>query len=676
MDLHEVFLMESKELIATMEQALLRLEEDHTRKESIQEAFRAMHTLKGTAGMVGYDSIASLLHELESIYVVIRDGALHASPALITVSLQAVDHLHKLMQDPQLTNTQLKARHEHLKTEIEAIKVETQFNNQSVPEAATVGSPETFYILFQPKKNTLLPGVNLLMVMDDLAALGDAVCLPFFSHSPTLEKQDEKSYTGFEVLLRTHLPEATIADVFLFVTDHEITITKIEKITPDVFALACMTLQQQHNFHTSFGLEAIQHVCRSGGHLNLEKLAETPTEIKKGHTQKSTSTIRVPSERLDELMNLISELVTTQARLSLYASRHNGSGDLPAISENVEKITRRLRDNAFTICLVPIETLVTRFQRLVRDLSTELHKEVSFIAKGTDTEIDKSMIEKLTDPLLHILRNCIDHGIEMPDERQQKGKPRKGTILMNAQHAGAHVIISIKDDGAGIHPETIRQKAISKKLIAHDAALTDKELINLIFLPGFSTAEHVTSVSGRGVGMDVVKRNISDIRGEIQIDSQPERGTELIIRLPLTLSIVDGLLISIGPDEYVMPLSAIEKCYEVPTQSIKQTFNDLVELDGQRVPFYYLREEFNVTDTPPLYSQVITVKHKETLVGLVVDSVNGECQAVLKPLGSTFHNQDEFSGATILGDGTVALVVDPQRLIQKLRDTVKQHIHE
>jgi two-component system, chemotaxis family, sensor kinase CheA len=673
MDLHEIFLMESKELMASMEQALLRLEEDPARKESIQEAFCAMHTLKGTAGMVGYESIAALLHELETIFATIRDEGLNATVPLITLSLRVVDHLHKLMPDPQLNNPTLKARHEQLKAEVMAIKVETQFSHQHESTPVAEAPVETFYITYQPEKTALQAGFNLLLVVDDLVALGQAVCLPYFKDLPDLEKVDEKSCTGFEILLNTNRPESAIRDVFMFVEVHaQITLHKLEKVSEDVFRQVTKTLQQQHNFSMPFGLVAVQHLCKQSGQVGLEARAE----VKKEQTKKGTSTIRVPSERLDELMNLISELVTTQARLSLYASQHNGSGDLSVISENVEKITRRLRDNAFNICLVPIETLVTRFQRLVRDLSTELHKEVSFVAKGTDTEIDKSMIEKLTDPLLHILRNCVDHGIEMPDERQKKGKPRKGAISMTAQHAGAYVIISIKDDGAGIDPEKIRQKAISKKLITPDAQLSDKELINLIFLPGFSTAEKVTGVSGRGVGMDVVKRNISDIRGEIHIDSQPEQGTELSIRLPLTLSIVDGLLVSIGPHVYVIPLSTIEKCYEVPTELVAQTFNDLVELDGQRVPFFYLRKEFKVTGIPPAYSQVITVQSKNIAIGLVVDSVNGECQAVLKPLGNTFHNQDEFSGATILGDGTVALVVDPHRLIQKLSDTVKQHAHE
>jgi two-component system chemotaxis sensor kinase CheA len=395
--------------------------------------------------------------------------------------------------------------------------------------------------------------------------------------------------------------------------------------------------------------------------LTQSSIQSVSAELKKA---KNNSNVRVSSERLDELMNLVSELVTTQASLTLL-SESDQSLQLTAIAENVEKITRRLRDNAFTMSLIPIESLIVRFQRLVRDLSAELKKDVEFRVEGTDTEIDKSIIEKLSDPLLHLLRNAIDHGIESPEEREKKGKRKQGTIHFKSYYSGANVIIEIKDDGAGIKFEKIKKIAIERGLIAPDAELSEQETINLIFLPGFSTADHITGVSGRGVGMDVVKRNIGDIRGEIEVSTQVGKGSTFQIKLPLTLSIIDGLRVEIGTTEFILPLFAVQKCYEIVTAQLTDTFNQWATLDGQRIPFLFLREDFRATNEAPYHSQIIKMVQNGNPVGLVVDRIVGDYQAVLKPLGHLYRNQDEFSGATILGDGTVALVIDPVKLIQK-----------
>jgi two-component system chemotaxis sensor kinase CheA len=283
-----------------------------------------------------------------------------------------------------------------------------------------------------------------------------------------------------------------------------------------------------------------------------------------------------------------------------------------------------------------------------------------------ETKIDKSIIEKLTDPILHILRNCIDHGIETSEVRNKSGKSSQGILSLKAFYSGSSVVIEISDDGAGINLERIRSKAISRGLITNDAQLTDHELTDLIFLPGFSTADNITDVSGRGVGMDVVRRNIADIRGEVEVTTTEGKGTQFIIKLPLTLSILDGLLVRIGTTDFILPLSAVIKCHEVQTAQLEEAFNHWITLDGKRTPFFYLRDIFSIKKSKPVYSQVINVPYNGNIVGLAVDQIVGEYQAVLKPLGNFYDEQDEFSGATILGDGTVALVLDPARMINKL----------
>ena len=363
-------------------------------------------------------------------------------------------------------------------------------------------------------------------------------------------------------------------------------------------------------------------------------------------------------------MNLVSELVTTQARLSLFAES-NENPELSIVAENVQKLTRQLRDIAFSICLIPIQNILTRFHRLVRDLSTELNKEVELFIEGSETELDKSIIESLSDPIMHILRNSLDHGIEDAAVRLKAGKPAKGTILIKAYYSGANVIIKITDDGAGVDLDKVRNKAISKGLVSADVNLSKKEIIELLFLPGFSTAEKVTGVSGRGVGMDVVRRKIMDIRGEVDVDTKLGHGTSITIKLPLTLSIIDGLLVAIDGVSYIISLSVVDKCYAVLHSQVMTAYNNIIVLDGVQVPFYYMREEFDSTSQAPDMEQVIVVRYEESKVGIIIDKVIGEYQAVLKPLGKMYKEQDMISGASILGDGTIALVLDTNKIIKK-----------
>ena len=317
------------------------------------------------------------------------------------------------------------------------------------------------------------------------------------------------------------------------------------------------------------------------------------------------------------------------------------------------------------MCLVPIENMVTPFHRLVRDLASELNKEIEFITDGTETELDKNIMEGLSDPLMHLLRNSIDHGIEDPEIRVDSGKARHGKILFKAYCAGTNVFIEIQDDGKGIDPGKIKRKAIAKGIISEEDNLTDKEILNLIFLPGFSTAEQVSGISGRGVGMDVVKRKISEIRGQIKINSEVNKGTKIIIKLPITVSIIDGLLVKINDADFVIPLSAVDRCYEVSSDRQLNKFNNLIVLDGEQIPFISLSEEFDGQENISSAREIVIIYYDERKVGLIVDRVVGKFQAVLKPLGKYFLQMDNISGATILGNGKIALVLDTNNVIEQ-----------
>jgi len=391
------------------------------------------------------------------------------------------------------------------------------------------------------------------------------------------------------------------------------------------------------------------------------------------------SSIRVSSYKLDKLVNLIGELVTVQERLSqvtstLRETHFEEAGrilqkfDINAISEEVSRLTNGLRDNTLSIRMLPIEATFSKFKRLVHDLSADLGKEIELTTSGSETEIDKTVIDKLDEPLMHLIRNSIDHGIEKSEVRESLGKPRKGNIHLSAEHSGGNVVIHVRDDGGGLNKEAILAKAMEKKLISPDTLLSEKEIFNLIFLPGFSTAEKVTNVSGRGVGMDIVKRTIEDLRGHLDISSIPGSGTCVDLTLPLTLAIIDGLLVEIAGQPFILPLAIVEECVELK-RDMCDSFNNrqIANVRETQIPFIPLRDRFNIEGEAPKIEQIVITNFKGQKIGFVVDSVIGEHKTVIKPLGKIYRNLPEFSGATILGDGSVAIILDIAKLLETKR---------
>jgi two-component system chemotaxis sensor kinase CheA len=508
-------------------------------------------------------------------------------------------------------------------------------------------------------------GTNPLFLLDELHSIGECIAIPITKKIPGLEEFDpNKCYTTWELFLATDSDISAITDVFIFVEDD--CLLQVNLISDNNLLINPQFLnkiEEIRKAQSEIGLAQLQDFLASLTIPEAKQVQKKDDKAGPLTKEQTISSIRVASDKLDQLMNLVSELVTTQARLSLYAE-NDGRPELLNIAENVQKLSRQLRDNAFSIVLIPIENMLTRFQRLVRDLSKELKKDVVFEAEGTDTELDKTIIENLTDPLMHILRNSLDHGIELPAIRTSKGKPAQGKILLKAFYSGANVIIQVFDDGAGIDTNFIKSKAIQKGLISHEVNLTKKEILDLVFIPGFSTAANITDVSGRGVGMDVVKRKISDIRGEVEVESEVNIGTTLTIKLPLTLSIIDGLLVKIDETFFIIPLSVIDKIYAVEHVKLMKAFNNTIVLEGEQVLFFYLRHEFELSEGDMSHEQIIVVRYEDKRIGLVVDNVIGEYQAVLKPLGKHYKKQEIISGATILGDGTIALVMDSNKAIK------------
>lgn len=665
------FVEEATDLIDGLEKALLDLEDNPDDQSIVQQIFRVMHTLKGNSGMFGFDMIDGFTHEMETIYDLIRNGKLKVTREIFDLTLASIDHLKILLDESSYSDPLVIENHNNLLAKVAAIidvdkniNEPLKANSKETASNEKEGKGSSYYILFDPIKEIFDNGTNPLFLLDELHTFGEVRVFAHLNRIPPLsEINPEHCYTYWEAFVYTELSVNDLSDVFIFVEDEStIEIQKIadgniladEVIVKEIENLAAFQKDIGLNAAQKLGVEFVKHQAKDRVLTGRERTTSKDATI---------SSIRVSSDKLDMLMNLVSELVTTQARLSLYAEENSIPGLMP-IAENVQKLSRQLRDIAFSIVLIPIENMLTRFQRLVRDLSAELGKDVVFVTEGAETELDKTIIESLADPLMHILRNSLDHGIEEADVRVKKGKPKQGKISLKAYYSGANVMIQISDDGAGIDPEMITQKAIAKGIISADRKLSKREVLDLVFLPGFSTAKQVTDVSGRGVGMDVVKRKIADIRGEVEIESEVDKGTTIIIKLPLTLSIIDGLLVKVDDTHFIIPLSVVDKIYAVEHEKIAKTFNNIVVLDGQQVPFFYVRREFEHDESTEKYEQVIVVNFEEKSVGLIVDSVIGEYQAVLKPLGKHYKNQDMISGATILGDGTVALVMDTNKIIK------------
>lgn len=664
------FIEEAQDLLVDLENALLRFDPEQEDKSLIEHIFRIMHTLKGNSAMFGFSMIDKYTHQLETIYDLIRNGKKKLTSDLMDLTLASVDHIRNLLDEDASQKPLVMAAHEELLGKISSIILGKTVPEAEMKKAETNPSDgsgaivSTYYVQFRPNSGILLDGTNPLFLVEDFKTLGEYVVIPDLTNVPALDELDpEKCYVNWEIVVATAEKTEKINEIFIFAEDScKLEIQKLSDtnlLSDKEFRSRIMAAAGQKVF---LGIQNIKQMLQPVSQVIKTDATETRNINEVTNKLKSISSIRVSSEKLDELINLVSELVTTQAGLSLVAEKINNK-ELHVLAEDVEKLTRRLRDSTFEIRLIPIENMITRFHRLVRELSHDLKKEISFITEGTDIELDKNMIEGLIDPIMHIIRNCCDHAIESSSERLTAGKQAHGTIHFTAFHSGSSVFIKISDDGKGIDSDVIRQKAVEKGIVASDASLSRKEILDLVFLPGFSTAGSVTNISGRGVGMDVVKRKIADLRGEVSIETEKGKGTSIILKLPLTLSIIDGLLVSIDNSYFVIPLSSINKCYEFRHESLVNAVNNLIFVYDTHIPFIYLRSEFNITSQSPDLEQVVVIEHGEGRIGLTVDRVIGEYQAVLKSLGSMYKKQDIISGATILGDGTVALVLDPNKII-------------
>lgn len=658
----DTFRQEARELLEQLEQGLLDLEQNPADADLVNSVFRALHTIKGSGAMFGFTDVAAFVHEFETAFDKVRKGLSPITPELVAVALDAKDHVHHLIETPDAATD----AGDTILAALRGIVEPDQFPAAPMPQSTTVAANVTpeptgrWRIRFKLPEDALVHGTNPLLLLGEIADLGPCEVTALIDSVPTLDVLDpEACHLGWQVDLTHPDPTAALDDVFLFLKDGmELSIEPLatEATTEPVPSPILDILAEDD----PAPVELDEPVAEAVPPVRAQK---EPREPKAETTERASTSLRVPAERLDELMDRVGELVIAQARLSQMAAQ-SSDGNLKTIAEELERLSSGLRDTTMGIRMVPIGSLFSRFRRLVHDLSRDLDKEIEFITTGEDTELDKTMIERLADPLVHLIRNSVDHGLETAEQRIKAGKPVKGTVRLSAVYAGAEVAISVTDDGAGLNAARIRAKAEEQGLLTPESRIADHDLFQLIFAPGFSTAKEVTSLSGRGVGMDVVKRTIDGLRGKIELSTKPGEGTTATLRLPLTLAIIEGMLVRVGNGRYSIPLSAVEECVELPAEvATHSRGRNFLDIRGSLVPFLRLRDLFNTPGEPDTHQKVVIISSGEGRAGLVVDQIIGNNQTVIKQLSKLHTGLETFSGATILGDGTVALILDTSRLV-------------
>jgi len=711
-----LFFTESKEMLENMEQCLLALEKNPEDEESINSLFRSAHTIKGSSGMFGIDIIEKFTHRVENVLDNVRNNVIKISPELIQVLLNSHDHIDIMLQtyeggqttltdDLQKKDDELRAS---LDSFIDSENIEQKessaesISNQNFEEESLLDLPVAniyWHISIRFSKDVFRNGLDpqsFISYLNQMGSIKNIITI-MDDHIDLNTYDAESCFLGYEIDLDSDATKEDIMNVFDFVQDDSdiriippqssiqdyITLIKelpeesmkIGEILKSIGSLTEFELEQ------ALDLQKIEFESEdeSKKHLGeimlnsqmvekpvLEAALEKQSDMKK-QEEKIRKSIRIDADKLDGLINLVGELVITGSNVRQHSER-SGDGELLEAVSTMSRLIEDIRDSTMNVRMVQIGETFNRYERIVRDLSKERNKKIELIINGGDTELDKTLIEKINDPLMHIIRNSADHGVETPEERIAAGKSEQGTIFLNAYHETGSIVIEIVDDGKGIDRQKLYNKAVEKGLISSDKKMSDDDILNLIFEPGLSTADKITNISGRGVGMDVVRRNIEALRGLIDIDTIEGEGTHIKIHLPLTLAIIDGFMVEVENAKYVLPLDMVTECIEITSGDLKgKDGGNFLNLRGDVLPFMKLKEFFKIDSEDHERENVVVLEYARWKAGLVVDRLVGEFQTVIKPMGKIFSNLKWVSGSTILGTGEVALILDVPMLIQHIK---------
>jgi len=720
-----VYFTESRELLDSMEMSLLSLEKDNKDEDSINSIFRAAHTIKGNSGMFGFGRIGDFTHVLENFLVCVRNGSIMITPDMTGLLLECHDFIQILLdhyesEEELPLDSGEESLFEGLKVRLNACIPESEKakkNKQKEIEAvaaSTSSSAPTFdqdgmhvvndcwHISLRFGKNVFKDGLDPYSFISYLSEKGEIENIKsIYENMPYGEEMKaDLCYLGFEIDFRSSINKKEIEDVFDFViNDCDIRILppntsiadyvkliedlpekpmKIGDMLREIGSLTESELQQALELQAEFAMttKKAPEELLVGNILVEENMIQkyileaalTKQENVKKREESNRKLIRIDAEKLDHLINLIGELVITGSNVKQISESDDKIGIAKAVTD-MSKLIEEIRDSTMGIRMVPIGETFSRFERVVRDLSRERGKRIELKIIGGETELDKTLIDKLSDPLIHLIRNSVDHGISTPEERLKAGKPAAGTLTLNAYHETGSIVIEVSDDGNGLDSEGILSKAIEQGLAKPEQTFSDYELYQFIFQPGFSTAKEVSNISGRGVGMDVVKKNIESLRGNVFLESEKGQGTTVRIHLPLTLAIIDGFMVRIADSYYVLALDMVTECTEVHKEELdSKEGGNYINLRGDVLPFMRMREFFKETGGEPEKPKVVVVEYSRKKIGLVVDDLIGEFQTVIKPMGKIFSKLQWLSGSTILGTGEVAYILDVPKLIKNAKE--------
>ncbi len=654
------FLAESLSGLDSMEADLLELERGSRDPELLQAIFRAVHSIKGGSGSLGFDAIADFSHHLETLLDEVRSGQIEPNREIIDLLLRSVDAQRNLLGEVQSGIGIDMVPVEQLKNEIIRLH-ENATPPPTLEVYEKVGELMTYVIEFKPHRGFFLSGNDPIRILRELATLGELQTTCDTGSLPMLADVDpESSYLSWNCRLRTIHSAAAVRDVFAWVTeDCHLNIQAL----PELEGLPAFPKESKPEPSNLDRRTDDRGIGRRASDKVTMDLATN--DIASARPQ----TLQVTAEKVDGLVNLVGELVITQTMLKQNIDSFDMTrlGQLQATVALLERNTRELQQAVLAIRMLPVSFVFGRFHRMVRDIGMSLNKKIALKISGENSELDKSVIEKLFDPLTHLVRNALDHGLETPEERLAAGKSEIGTLSLHAQHRGGHIEIHVQDDGRGLDPQRIAAKARTLGLIAVDEELDSQRAQQLIFMSGFSTADRVSDLSGRGVGLDVVRENITSLGGRVEVSSTPGQGSTFLIRLPLTLAIVEGMFVQVGLDTFVLPLTFITECMQSNEKAIKRIAGQgmVVEVRGEYLPVVELRRICNIENGMDVGQGVFVLMEADSKrVALLVDNLIGQDQVVIKSLETNFRKVDHLAGATILGDGRVALILDANSIVR------------
>ncbi|MBN2736779.1 MAG: chemotaxis protein CheA [Spirochaetales bacterium] len=685
-----LYFQETKEQLDKIEELLLALENDREDNDLVKEIFRHLHTIKGNSGMYGFTEVASIIHKTENIYDQLRKGQINITKEIIDFTLLLKDAILKMLK---IEEAPKKAIDEDIKRILEFTKpfqiddIILDNKSESSEEQQVDAIESTYWIRFKPPKDIYSRGLKPEKILDELKSLGECQIIEHKIKDSIItgDKIQKICLQYWDIIITINDDPGVFKDIFIFVEPiSEITIKKIDDILSDEnieYKRLGEILLERGDVTENDIAKVMQHHKRLGESLvelgiiendlieSALKEQEVVRERRKTRIEQgSQETIRVASDKLDSLVNMVGELVTIQSRIQQTAEECIDSESLSA-AEHLGRIVENLRDLTMSVRMLPLSHTYNKFQRLVRDLSHELNKDVDYITQGGEVELDKSILEQINEPLIHLIRNALDHGLESPEERKKAGKNPRGTLCLSARQLGANVILTVQDDGRGMDSEKIRTKAIEKGIISETTELSCDEIFQLIFESGFSSKDTVSSISGRGVGMDAVKKAMDSIGGTVELDCKSKQGTSISLVLPLTLAIIEGMLIKLGHEKYIIPLAVVEECLDFPGSSRDdEKKSAFINVRGELLPYMALNEIFgfkNHGQAQSKYQQVVVVNISGKRIGLVVDEVVGNIQTIIKNLGRLYKDVEGISGASILGDGSVVLIMDVYALYRR-----------